>query len=67
MINGQKNICNAIILRYRTKMLQDRDVFGMLLTGSIRYLSDEIENEEELYAVRDRRSISGRKLKWLGA
>ena len=80
------------------KLLQDRDVFGMLLTGSIRHslrffwevsLSlcclarislgrdrkrgghgetlAQIRSIQELYAVRDRRSISGRKLKWLGA
>lgn len=51
---------------YRLPSMQgeDRDVFGMLLTGSIRYLSDAISNEEDLFAMSDRRtSQSGRKLK----
>jgi len=51
---------------YRLPSMQgeDRDVFGMLLSGSIRYLSDAISTEEELFAQADRRtSRSGRKMK----
>ncbi|CAK9003479.1 unnamed protein product [Durusdinium trenchii] len=43
---------------------QDRDVFGMLLQGSIRHLTEEISKEEDLFAETDRRtSRSGRRLK----
>ncbi|CAJ1392359.1 unnamed protein product [Effrenium voratum] len=42
---------------------EDRDVFGMLLTGSIRYLHEKIAESTDLYSVKDRKLDKARTVK----